>query len=123
MRVADIPGFLQHIGPVLEERIARSHIVSHSDDLWLSFYTEGVKMAFDGGKLKSVERWEKPDTENDAMAAFPDLTFLQLLFGYRNFDELRNSYADCYYPGKYLDAAVVLRVLFPKKSSNVWGLG
>jgi GNAT superfamily N-acetyltransferase len=123
VRVADIADFIEHISPVLEERIARSLIIGHTGELWLSFYTEGVNMAFDSGKLKSVERWEKPDTEEEAMAAFPDLTFLQLLFGYRSLDELRNSFADCYYQGKYRDAAVVLRVLFPKKASTVWGLG
>jgi len=123
VRVVDIPDFIEHIRPLLEERIARSPIVGHTGELWLSFYTEGIKMIFESGKLKSVERWEKPDTEEEAMIAFPNLTFLQLLFGYRSFDELRNSYADCYYEGKYQDAAAVLRVLFPKKSSNVWGLG
>ncbi len=123
VRVANIPDFLEHISPVLEERIACSPIVGHTGELWLSFYTEGVKITFKGGMLKTIERWEKPDTEMDAMVAFPDLTFLQLLFGFRSFDELKNLHPDCYYHGKYQDAAVVLRVLFPKKSSNVWGLG
>jgi hypothetical protein len=124
LRVADIPDFLLHISPVLEERIARSYIAGHSGDLWLSFYTEGVKMAFENGKIKSVELWEKPDTEEEAMAVFPDLTFLQLLFGYRSFDELKYSYADCYdHARRNQETIVVLRVLFPKKASNVWGLG
>jgi hypothetical protein len=124
LRVADIPDFLRHIGPVLEERIAQSYIAGHSGDLWLSFYTNGVKMAFEKGKVKSVERWENPDTEREAMVAFPNLTFLQLLFGHRSFDELKASFADCYdHAGRNQETIVVLRTLFPKKASNVWGLG
>jgi hypothetical protein len=124
VRVADIPGFLKLISPMLEERIAQSYIGGHTGDLWLSFYTEGVKMAFENGKVKSIERWEKPNTEKEAMANFPNLTFLQLLFGYRSFDELKVSFADCYDKShKNQETIVVLRTLFPKKASNVWGLG
>ena len=122
VRVTDIPDFLLHISPVLEERIANSYIVGHTGELWLSFFTEGVKMVFEKGKVKSIETWEKPETE-EAMAFFPDLTFLQLLFGYRSFDELKDHYADCYFRGDKLDTPVILRVLFPKKASDVWGLG
>jgi hypothetical protein len=124
VRVADIPGFLRHISPVLEERIARSYITGHSGELWLSFYSEGVKMVFENGKVTSVVPWENPDTEEEAMAAFPDLTFLQLLFGYRSFDELKASFADCYdHASRNQETIVVLRTLFPKKASEVWGLG
>jgi GNAT superfamily N-acetyltransferase len=123
IRVADIPDFLDHISPVLEERIARSNIVGHSGELRLSFYTKGVEMVFEQGKVKTVELWEKPETEAKAMAVFPDLTFLQLLLGYRSFDELKNHYADCYDLRNHPEAAVVLKVLFPKKPSDVWGLG
>ena len=52
------------------------------------------------------------------MPLFPELTFLQLLFGYRSLDELRYAFADC---GAYGDEVnVVLNTLFPKQASLVW---
>lgn len=124
LRVVDIPDFLRHIRPVLEDRIEQSYIAGHTGDLWLSFFTDGIKMVFENGKVKSVEPWEKPDTEREAMATFPGLTFLQLLFGYRSFNELKASFPDCFdYASRNQEAIVVLRTLFPKKASDVWGLG
>ena len=120
IRVADIPDFLTHITPVLEQRLAESVAVGHTGELHLSFYTYGVKLIFDQGKI-TIERWEKPATD-DAMATFPDLTFLKLLFGHRSFDELRHAYTDCYYHRNHIDAPVLLNILFPKKASHIWAI-
>ena len=57
----------------------------------------------------------------DADALFPDLTFLKLLFGHRSLAELEESRADLY--ARNAEAAVLLDALFPKKPSNVVGLG
>ncbi len=54
------------------------------------------------------------------MLLFPELTFLQLLFGYRSFAELDYVRADCY--GNE-ETAVLLPILFPKKYSDVTPLG
>jgi hypothetical protein len=51
----------------------------------------------------------------------PDLTFLQLLFGYRSLGELDHARADCYVRNE--EAAVLLNILFPKQHSWVVGLG
>jgi len=51
-------------------------------------------------------------------SAFPDLTFLQLLFGYRSLEELDRSFADCR-PGRG-DARVLLEALFPGRPSDLW---
>jgi hypothetical protein len=50
-------------------------------------------------------------------AGFPDLTFLQLLFGYRSLDDLKYAFADCWTSGTITHA--LLDSLFPKQSSNV----
>jgi hypothetical protein len=49
--------------------------------------------------------------------AFPGLTFLQILFGYRSIEELRAAYPDvtCN-PG----FEALINRLFPKQSSNLW---
>jgi hypothetical protein len=58
-----------------------------------------------------------PSSSDEGDAAFPDLTFLQLLFGYRTFAELQDSFADCF--EKNPEVHILLDVLFPKKPSFV----
>ena len=64
----------------------------------------------------TIESW-MPCHEDQGNAAFPDLSFLQLVFGYRSFEELEQSYADCSY--KDDERRVLLNTLFPKKASSV----
>jgi hypothetical protein len=120
MRVPDLPDFLMTIRPVLEERLTKSYAVGYSGELKLNFFKDGLILTFEDGKLKSVEIWEKPEREV-ASALFPDLTFLQLLLGYRSYDELNEALPDCYSYNN--DAKVLLRILFPKKPSRVYDLG
>jgi len=117
IRVPDLPSFLQMISPVLEERLARSYMSGHTGDLKLNFYRSGIQMHFEKGRLKAVEPWAEPQTEGSS-ANYPGLTFLQLVFGYRDVQQLEDAFADCYYQNastKYL-----LSALFPRKPSHVW---
>ena len=115
VRVPDLPGFLRRIAPVLEQRLAASFVPGYSGELRLSFYREGLRLAFEGGRLAAVEA-ERPRDGVRADAAFPGLTFLQLLFGHRSLDELRHAFADCHYNR---EAGAVLGALFPKQASFV----
>jgi hypothetical protein len=117
LRVPDLPAFLQHIAPVLEQRLAASLLAGHTGQLALNFYRSGLRLSFKAGKLASVEPWQ-PSHEQGGDAAFPGLTFLQLLFGYRALEELRYAFADCWASGP--GARLLLEVLFPKQSSDVW---
>lgn len=119
IRVPDLPDFIRTIAPALDERLAQSYAVGYSGELKLNFYTDGLNLTFENGKIKAVESWEKPDRDK-ASAHFPDLTFLQLLFGYRSYDEIREAYADCYSNNN--EAEVLLRILFPKKPSRVYDI-
>ncbi len=58
-----------------------------------------------------------PSHEDHGNSAFPDLSFLQLVFGYRSFEELEQAYADCWYDSD--EQRVLLNTLFPRKSSSV----
>jgi hypothetical protein len=117
--VPDLAGFLRHVAPVLGRRLAESLLVGHSGELKLSFYRHGLRLAFDGGKLVAVELWRPgPDEEGDA--AFPDLTFLQLLFGHRSLEELKHAFTDCWTASD--EARSLLEALFPKQASNLWFL-
>jgi hypothetical protein len=117
VRVADVPGFVRHVTPVLERRLAASPLVGHSGELKVSFYGGGLRLVMESGRLTTAEAWT-PTIKETGEAAFPDLTFLQLLFGYRSMDELNTAFADCWTSS---DAArAVLNSLFPKQASAVW---
>ena len=104
---------------MLEERLAASVAAGHSGELRLGFYRDGLRLVLDHGRLAAVEDWEPGDDGADA-PAFPGLTFLQLLFGYRSLADLEYAFADCRADDEA--ARVLLDALFPKQPSHVWPL-
>ena len=46
-----------------------------------------------------VEPWQPTPEGGEGDAGFADLTFLQLLFGYRSMEELDYAFADCWASG------------------------
>lgn len=119
LRVPDLAGFLRTIRPALEQRLSRSLVVGYSGELKVSFYRGGLRLLFDRGRLAAEEIWQ-PSPHDSGKAAFPDLTFLQLVFGHRSLDELAYAFADCWVAGD--EARAVLNALFPKRASDVWAL-
>lgn len=117
LRVPDLPAFLRHITPVLEERLASSLACGHSGELLLNFYTTGLRLGLTSGRLTTIEEWAPPDSQSGS-AAFPGLTFLQLVVGYRTLGELEHAFADCRVMSD--EARVLLNILFPKLPSRVW---
>ena len=121
VRVPDLPAFLQHIAPLLEQRIAVSSFRGLTDTLRLNFYRDGVELIFENGKLKTAQSWHP--TAGDfgqsgfGNAAFPELTFLKILFGYRSRAELQEMYSDCIMENDKTTA--LLDVLFPKQVSHL----
>jgi hypothetical protein len=116
IRVPDLPGFLRRIAPALERRLADSPMVNHTGEIKISFYRRGLRLAFERGRLAAAETWQPtPDQEGDA--AFPDLTFLHLVFGHRSLREIRHAFADCWSSD---DARLLLETLFPRQRSDVW---
>ncbi len=116
VRVPDVSAFIRHIAPALIRRLAGSDAAGHTGELLLSFYRSGMKIRFEKGEISGVEDWPMPP-ENEAKAFFPDLSFLQLLFGYRSLDQLTDWYPDCYTESD--EAGVLLRALFPQKPSQI----
>jgi hypothetical protein len=119
VRVADLPAFLRHVAPALERRLAASPLAGHSGDVRISFYRDGLRLAFERGKLVVAERWQ-PTAEEEGDCAFHDRTFLQLLFGYRSHAELSHAFVEAWSDHH---ARTLLRALFPPAPSEVWGLG
>jgi hypothetical protein len=119
MRVADLPGFLQHIAPVLERRLAESIMAGHSGTLKLNLYRQRLALRFEAGKLAEIGDYEGKRLE-EGDAAFPEFTFLHLLFGHRSLAELRYIFVDCW---ANEEATVLLPILFPKRPSHLIELG
>ena len=119
MRVADVPAFLNRIAPVLGARLAKSAMNGHDCELRLSFFRRGVRLRVRGGAVEA-ENWDVTGMRG-ASATFPDLTFLQLLFGARALTELEAAFPDCRVSGD--EARAVLNALFPKRQSSVWPVG
>jgi hypothetical protein len=117
LRLPDLAGFVWHVRSVLEARLAASWLAGHTGALHLSFYRSGLRLQFEAGNLVSVEPWT-PSREQAGDAAFPDLTFLQMLFGYRSLEELRYAFADCWAAGD--GPYLLLEALFPRRPSDVW---
>jgi hypothetical protein len=119
IRVPDLPGFVRHIAPALEKRLAESAQGGYTGGIKLNFYRSGLYFRFQEGSI-TVEAWKLGRVE-EGDAAFPDLTFLQLLFGYRSLEELQHAFPDC--SATTDEARALLPMLFPKKDSNVWSGG
>jgi hypothetical protein len=129
LRVADLAGFLRHIAPVLERRLAASPLAGHGGTIDVSFYRDGLRLTFADGRLTAAQPWRpplgltgiergEPTTVERPAAMFPGRTFLQLVFGYRSLDDLEFAFPDCLVR---TDAArQLLLTLFPRCSSHVW---
>ena len=115
LRVPDLPGFLRHIASVLERRLDESLIPGFSGQVRISFYRSGLRLGFERGRLSVVESWQPGPKENEGEIAFPDLTFLQLLFGHRTLDELKQSRADCWWSSDR--ERLLMTTLFPRRPS------
>ena len=119
LRVPDLVAFLRVIAPVLEKRLAESIACGHTGEFRLNLYQSGVLFKFDKGGL-TFEAWQ-PTPKDQGEAAFPDQTFLHLLFGHRTVDEVKQLRADCWVSDDTV--GLILEALFPKRISDVWPLG
>jgi hypothetical protein len=118
IRIPDLPGFLRQISPILEERLAASLLVGYSGELKISFYRDGLKLSWDKGRLVNAETWKPFPQGHSGQAAFPGLTFLQLLVGYRSLREMKHAFVDCWTDNDEVQA--FLEAIFPQQPSAVW---
>jgi len=75
-------------------------------------------LVFDSGRILAIEKWQ-PGEAWQGDARFPDASFLELVCGWRRFEEMSQSFADCW--GTH-EAAVLLDCLFPPFHGKVWVL-
>jgi len=118
IRVPDLPGFLNHIKPVLEKRLADSIATNYSREIKISFYRSGLRLVIEHGNITTIESWSPAPKTDEGSIAFPNLTFLQMVFGYRSYEELHYAFPDCWCGDE--DVRVLLTTMFPKKASEIY---
>lgn len=118
LRVPDLVGFLRLVSPVLEKNLAESPYQGHTREIKLTFYTQGILLKIENGLLAKIEPYSPSPVGHAGDAAFPGLTFLQMLFGYRSLEELCFAFADCWYETDEIFG--LLNALFPKRPCNLW---
>ncbi len=119
-RIPNLPQFIRHISLALEKRLENSVVAGHSGTLRLNFYNSRMAITFSKGHLTEVGNFQ-PTHYGEGDASFPGLSFLQLLLGFRNLEELNTAFPDCFC--RSVRASVLLTALFPKKPSSVAALG
>jgi len=115
LRVPDLPAFLRHIAPALAARLAASPLAGHTGEMRLCFYRSGLYLKFEQGQLTQVQA--EPVAWHKADAAFPDQTFLHLLFGHRSVSDLRYMFGDFFVNSSHLP---LLEALFPPRAAYLW---
>ncbi|HEY1351938.1 MAG TPA: GNAT family N-acetyltransferase [Ktedonobacteraceae bacterium] len=118
VRVKDLPAFLMHIAPALEKRLATSYVAGYTGEIKLDFYRGGLHMVFEQGRLTVAEPWQVPLYASNASGGFPPLVFLQVLFGHRSIEALRQAFPDVWVSD---ETRLVLKALFPTRASFVLG--
>lgn len=116
IRVPDLAGFLTHIAPVLEQRLAGSVMAGYTGGLAIDMYRSKLVMNWEAGRLASVEQTMAAQSDLP-IGRFPDLTFLHLLFGHRTLAELEHAWVDCRVHNA--TARVLFGVLFPRRASCI----
>ena len=119
IRVPDLIAFLRHIQPALEKHLIGTVAEGYTGELKLNFYRTGIHLKFERGCITDIADWSPKDVE-DGDAAFPDLTFLQLLCGRCRTEELTSNFVDCWTNGS--SPAVLLDCLFPTFAGEIWHL-
>jgi hypothetical protein len=103
-------------GPALEKRLEGSDMEGYSGEFKISDYRKPFKLVFERGKLTSIEPYTATFNE-DGHAFFPDLTFLELLFGFHSVEQIREMHPEFGFTSD--EARALVNILFPRKASNV----
>lgn len=78
-------------------------------------FRSGLDIDIQCGRIKHIGTWKTGSFWHTP--AFPDLTFLQLVFGRRRCLELADTYVDCNVDEA---SAMVLDALFPPFTGTMW---
>jgi hypothetical protein len=94
-------------------------LVGYSGEIKINLYRGGLRLKFENGRLSTATDWHASTWNADADAGSPPLVFLQLVFGHRSLDQLRDMFPDLWAGG---DSMLLLQTLFPPQPSFVMPL-
>jgi predicted N-acetyltransferase YhbS len=114
IHLVDVARLLQKLAPVLERRIAASHVAGLTRTICLNIYREAFELHFERGKLLAVTSIGFSDGGD---LRIPPLLLAPLLLGYRSREELSKMYPDFSAYGKM---EYLVDVLFPKVESFIY---
>lgn len=114
VRIPDVPAFVAHIAPALEQRLSTSNEAGYTGCVKIGRYRQpGVEITIDDGHI-SVRPWSQRGI-HEGDARFADATFVELLFGRTSLADLEH----CYPYRVNIDPAIrpVLHALFAPQAS------
>lgn len=115
VRVSDLARLLNHIKPVLEERLRGSVANAYTGKLMIDLYErDGLCIEFEQGAIKDVYLMKRHDDAFKPDCAFPFHSLLSLIFGHHTQREVADILPDAWTGRR---ANVLLHALFPKKRS------
>jgi predicted acetyltransferase len=114
IRFVDPVAFLTRMAPVFERRLAGTGFAGLSKGIELHLYRSSLRMVFELGSLRRVERTESSDWRDGAALAMPPQLLVPLVLGYRTMDELNSTWHD-FRPSR--SEVPLLRILFPQVRS------
>ena len=117
-RIDDMVSFIHLISPVLQKRIHDSGFSGYQGELRMSLNGRGISLIVKNGVIENVASYSLKTWE-DADAAFPNLTFHQMLLGFRTLGDIQYAYPDCWC---HEETADLVKILFPQSPSNVLGI-
>jgi hypothetical protein len=120
VRIPDYVRFLRRVTLALERTLAISPLTGYDGTLRINFYRTGLAITFAAGKVDAVEPWA-PTLDGPGDAAFPGLTFSQLILGARSVTDLEYAFADVWVATD--EARALLDILFPRRDSTPWPVG
>ena len=113
IHIPDVARILRTIGPVLERRLAESPFAGLTEEARINLYRDTIALHFNNGKLTKAESLGAAG----GPIRIPPRAFVPLILGYRNREELRESWPDLGMSPKY---AYLIDVLFPKMTSHIY---
>lgn len=115
VRIEDIPAFIKHIAPVLDDRMCGSGMNRFTGEFKISFYKlNGIVITFEDGCITDVVSADLAQYDGDT--ALPYDTFLNILFGHRTPRELAYVLPEVYANRK---AEMLFEALFPPMRSQI----
>lgn len=115
VRVVDCVGFLRHIAPALEKRLAGSPLADFSGCLDINTMPRVLRLQFARGRLVSVAETNEP--EEQATLRVPPPLLTQLLLGYRSCQRLMDWSLDVW---AHPQVRPLVDILLPETESFVY---